>query len=69
MQKRLIKNSAWAYAAKLAAVLLFFAADIIIARNLDIAQYAEWAFFFSILSMTYYVCWFGVNGSAKVFVS
>ena len=41
MQKRLIKNSAWAYAAKLAAVLLFFAADIIIARNLDIAQYAE----------------------------
>ena len=69
MQEKLVKNSAWAYAAKFAAVLLFFAADIVIARNLDIAQYAEWAFFFSVLSMTYYFCWFGVNGSTKVFVS
>lgn len=69
MQEKLIKNSAWAYAAKLAAVLLFFAADIIIARNLDITQYAEWAFFFSVLNMAYYICWFGVNASTKVFVS
>ena len=69
MQEKLIKNSSWSYAAKLAATVLFFAADIVIARFLDIGLYAEWALFYSVLSMAFYFFWFGVNGSAKVFVS
>lgn len=69
MQEKLIKNSTWSLAAKLAATVLFFAADIVIARVLGSDQYAEWAFFFAILNMIYYVFWFGVNGSNKVFVS
>ncbi len=69
MQKKLIKTTSWSYAAKLAATVLFLAADILIARLLDIGAYAEWEFFFALLSMGYYVFWFGVNGSVRVFVS
>lgn len=69
MQMKLVENSSWSYAAKLSATALFFAADILIARALHVDQYAEWAFFYAILSMVYYFFWFGVNGSAKVFVS
>ena len=69
MQEKLFKNSTWSLAAKLSATVLFFAADIVIARKLGSARYAEWAFFYSILNMIYYLFWFGVNGSSKVFVS
>ena len=69
MREKLIKNSSWSIASKLSATVLFFTADILIARILNIEEYAEWAFFYSILSMMFYVFWFGVNGSVKVFIS
>ena len=69
MREKLIKSTVWSYAAKISATVLFFAADILIARILDLKSYAEWAFFFSILSMGYYLFWFGVNSSTRVFVS
>ena len=69
MREKLIKSTCWSYAAKISATVLFFAADILIARILDLDCYAEWAFFYSILSIGYYIFWFGVNSSAKVFVS
>ena len=69
MKEKLIKSTSWSYAAKLAATVLFFVADILIARLLEVGVYAEWAFFFSLLSMGYYVFWFGVNHSSRVFIS
>ena len=69
MQEKLIKTTSWSYAAKLAATILFFVADILIARILGVSCYAEWAFFYAILSMVYYFFWFGVNSSSKVFIS
>ena len=51
MREKLIKSTCWSYAAKISATVLLFAADILIARSLDLDCYAEWAFFSSILSM------------------
>lgn len=54
---------------KAAAMLLYMAFDIACARLLVPEEYAEWVFFYAILTMMFFVGWFGINTSAKVFVS
>lgn len=65
----LIKNISWTFSAKLIAMLFFMAGDIFIARLLGVDDYAEWTFFYAIATMLFYLTWFGINASAKVFVS
>lgn len=43
--------------------------DIVIARRLNIDGYAEWVYYFSVLTMLFFVGWLGINASAKVAVS
>lgn len=43
--------------------------DIVIARRLNVDGYAEWVYYFSVLTMLFFVGWSGINASAKVAVS
>jgi len=70
-----IKNSKWTqnvsyvFMGKIIAMLFYQFFDIVIARKLSIDAYSEWAFFFSILSILFYIGWLGINTSAKVKIS
>lgn len=50
-------------------MLLYMVFDIVCARILFPEDYAEWVFFYAILTMMFYIGWCGINTSAKVFVS
>lgn len=65
----LISNIAWAFLAKVFAMLFYFIADVFYARFLGIDAYAEWVFFFSIANMTFCIGWFGINTSSKVYIA
>ncbi|MDL2325372.1 flippase [Ruminococcaceae bacterium OttesenSCG-928-A16] len=54
---------------KAIAMVLFLCTDIAIARLLENDGYGEWSFFYSIVSMCFWVVWFGVNSSTKVYVA
>lgn len=65
----LLKNSILVLFGKAVAAISVFGLDILLARYLSIYDYAEWAFFFSVLTMFYFLGGFGVNASTKVYVS
>lgn len=65
----LITNVGWSFLSKIFAMLLFFLADAVYARILGVENYAEWAYFFSLCNMAFYIGWLGVNLSSKVFIS
>lgn len=65
----LIKNTSYSLLGKIIAMLFLVLLDVIAARMLSVENYAEWVFFFSILTMLFYVGWMGINTSAKVYVS
>lgn len=62
-------NVSWVLAGKCVSMFFFQAFDIFTARFLNVIGYSEWAYFFSILSILYYLGWFGINASARVIVS
>lgn len=62
-------NVIYSLAGKIMAMALLILLDIFIARILTINDYAEWAFFFSILSMMFYFCRLGINVSTKIFIA
>lgn len=64
-----LKNISSSLAGKLMAMLFLTLLDIFAARLLAVEEYAEWVYFFSILTMMFYVGWFGINVSTKVFIS
>lgn len=65
----MIKNVSWVFASKCVAMLAFLITDMCIARALGKTQYGEWAFFYAIITTAFYLCWFGIDQSSKVFVS
>lgn len=69
LQHAAFKNVGWVLVTKVISMLLFLVTDMMIARALGKTLYGEWAFFYAILTMFFYVYWFGINQSAKVFVS
>lgn len=66
---QLLKNTTYSLLGKVFAMLLLVLLDIVAARMLSVENYAEWVFFFSVLTMLFYAGWMGINSSAKVFVS
>lgn len=68
-QSNLLKNVSWTFMAKIVAMLLAFMLDILLARILGVDDYAEWTFFYTTVTMMFYLSWFGINYSVKVFVS
>lgn len=69
LQDNIVKNTLYTLGGKAAAMLLYLAFDIACARILNPDDYAEWVFFYSILTMMFYIGWCGINTSAKVFIS
>lgn len=69
MRSTILKNTSYSLAGKIIAMLFLALLDVLAARMLSIEGYAEWVFFFAILTMLFYVGWLGINASAKVYVS
>ena len=63
------KNTSYSFVGKVVAMGFYMLLDIVCARMLDVEMYAEWVFFFSILTIMFYIGWLGINTSTKVFVS
>lgn len=63
------KNTFFSFAGKVIAMICIMLLDIVSARSLKIDKYAEWNFFFSILTMLFYIGWAGINASTKVYLS
>ena len=63
------KNVSYSFLGKMAAMLFLMLLDIAAARFLEKDNYAEWVYFFSILTMLFWIGWFGINISTKVHVS
>lgn len=62
-------NITYTFAGKVVAAFTMMLLDIVAARFLGVETYAEWAYFFSILTMLFYLGWFGINDSIRVYVS
>lgn len=63
------KNISFSIISKGIAMIFLFLTDIIAARRLEVELYAEWSYFYSILSMLFWLGWCGINISAKVHVA
>ena len=63
------RNTSYSLLGKLVGVIFLVLLDALIARLLEIEAYAEWVYFYSILSILFYVGWLGINMSTKVRVS
>lgn len=68
-KSNILKDTMYTLGGKIVAMLFYMAFDIVCARILTPEDYAEWIFFFAVLTMMFYIGWCGVNTSAKVFVS
>ena len=68
-QNSIFKSASYTLCGKITAMLLYMAFDIACARILAPEEYAEWVFFYAVLTMMFYIGWCGINTSAKVFVS
>lgn len=68
-QSNILNGVSYTFLGKMAAMLLYMAFDIACARLLNPDKYAEWVFFYAVLTMMFYIGWCGINTSAKVFVS
>lgn len=67
--KKWFKNISYSLAGKMIAMVLWLFFDILAARMLKVNNYAEWVFFYSILTMCFYFGWMGINASSKVYIS
>ncbi len=64
-----IENISYSFLGKLVAMVFLMLLDVVAARFLTVDSYAEWVYFFAILTMMFWIGWFGINTSVKVFVS
>ena len=64
-----ISNVLWSMISKGIAMVFFLLTDIFTARILSVNGYGEWSYFYSIISMIYWIAWFGVNTSTRVYVA
>lgn len=55
--------------AKFVAMLFFYLQDILLARLLGIEGYAEWAYFFSIMTIVFWVSNLGINNAMQAIVA
>lgn len=65
----ILKNISWMFLAKIVAMVFALAIDISAARLLGVENYAEWTFFYTSVTMLFYLTWLGINASVKVYIS
>ncbi len=66
---KLFKETFWAIITKGTAFVIFFLTNIYLARKLNVELFGEWSYFYSILTLIFTICFFGINTSSKVFVA
>jgi len=66
---RFLQNISYSLAGKLIGFIALIGFDIVIARRLGVEEYAEWTYFFSLITMLFYVGWLGINAATKISVS
>lgn len=54
---------------KILGMLFLMLLDIFLARKLEVNKYAEWVFFFSTVTMLFFIGWLGINMASKVRVA
>lgn len=64
-----ITSVSYNLAAKFIAMIFFYLQDIVLARLLGIEGYAEWAYFFSIMSIIFWISNLGINNAIQVMVA
>lgn len=64
-----LSNTILSFSSKLIGMVIFLCTDIVIARLLSKDNYGEWSFYYSVVSMCFWLVWFGINEAAKVFVA
>lgn len=69
LKTKTMRNTMLSLSSKGIGMILFLACDILIARFLSINEYGEWSFFYSFISMAFWIVWFGINISTKVYVA
>lgn len=67
--RRFFQNTTLSLMGKIVGMLALMLLDIFLARKLSVDNYAEWVYFFSIVTMLFFVGWMGINASAKVGIS
>lgn len=67
--KKFFKNTMYSLFGKAVGMFSLMILDIFLARSLPAEYYAEWAFFFSVLTILFFVGWLGINSSSKVYIS
>ncbi len=66
---KIYSNIGWVFGAKMLSMLFFVVTDLIIARRLGRNEYGEWSYFYSVLTVIFYIYWFGLCQSSKVYVA
>lgn len=67
--KRWFNNISFSLLGKMIAMILWLCFDIRAARILHVKDYAEWVFYYSVLTMCFYLGWLGINTSSKIHIS
>lgn len=67
--RKLLGDTAWSMAAKGVSMVFFFLADIAAARLLTYEQYDEWNYAYAIVSVCFWIVWFGLSTSTRVYVA
>lgn len=65
----LYQNTIYNISAKGVAMVLYMLVDIGIARLTSVGEYGEWSYFYSLISMLFWIAWFGINSSTRVYVA
>lgn len=68
-KNNLYQNTLYSMIAKGVAMVFYMLTDIGIARFTSVSEYGEWSYFYSLLSMVFWIAWFGINASARVYVA
>lgn len=69
LDNNLYRNTFCSMSAKGVAMVLYMLTDIGIARIISVSEYGEWSYFYSMISMVFWIAWFGVNTSSKVYIA
>lgn len=63
------QNIFWSIFSKGIITVLYFCGDILLAQMLSVDEYGEWAFFYSVAVIIFWIAWFGINISSKIYVA
>lgn len=67
--RKFLMNTSLSLLGKVIGMIALMILDIYLAKRLNVDKYAEWVFFFSIVTILFFICGLGLNPSSKVIIS